>query len=78
MDLTGTLVSVVTEDWRWRMVTPPKGDIASVPLNPEGRKVAESWDPTTRRPIRARAYGAAAVMRMPGPHSASPGTTMPR
>ena len=33
IDLTGTWVSVVTEDWRWRMRTPPKGDYASVPLN---------------------------------------------
>ena len=40
----GTWVSVVTEDWRWRMVTPPKNDYASVPLNAEGRKVADAWD----------------------------------
>ena len=33
IDLTGTWVSVVTEDWRWRMRTPPKGDYASLPLN---------------------------------------------
>ena len=46
IDLTGYWVSVVTEDWRWRMVTPKKGDYASVPLNPEGRKVADAWDPT--------------------------------
>ena len=39
IDLTGQWVSVITEDWRWRMVTPPKGDTASVPLNPAGRKV---------------------------------------
>jgi hypothetical protein len=32
IDLTGWWVSVVTEDWRWRMVTPPKGDYASVPM----------------------------------------------
>ena len=43
-DLTGTWVAVVTEDWRWRMVTPPKNDVASVPLNAEGRKVAAAWD----------------------------------
>ena len=35
VDLTGDWVSVVTEDWRWRMVTPPKGDYASVPLTAE-------------------------------------------
>ena len=44
VDLTGYWVSIVTEDWRWRMVTPPKGDYSSVPLNPEGRKVADAWD----------------------------------
>jgi hypothetical protein len=37
-DLTGNWVSVVTEDWLWRMVTPPKGDVASIPLcaSPDG------------------------------------------
>ncbi len=43
-DLTGNWVAQVTEDWRWRMITPPKGDFASVPLNAEGRKVADGWD----------------------------------
>ena len=33
IDVTGYWVSVVTEDWRWRMVTPQKGDVTSVPLN---------------------------------------------
>ena len=37
-DLTGYWVSVVTEDWRFRMVTPAKGDFASVPLNGPGRR----------------------------------------
>ncbi len=45
IDLTGYWVSVVTEDWRFRMIVPDKGDYSSVPLNPEGRRVAESWDP---------------------------------
>ena len=27
------------------MQTPAKGDITSIPLNPEGRKTAEAWDP---------------------------------
>ena len=63
IDLTGYWVSIVNEDWRWRMVTPPKGDVASVPLNGEGRKVAESWDPATDGSCLA--FGAAAVMRMP-------------
>jgi hypothetical protein len=63
VDLTGYWVSVVTEDWRFRMVTPPKGDYASVPLTPEGRKVADSWDPATDGSCLA--YGAPGLMRMP-------------
>ncbi len=64
VDLTGYWVSVVTEDWRFRMVTPPKGDFASIPLNGEGRQVANAWDPS--KDGACEAYGAAAVMRMPG------------
>src|SRR5260370_28487756 len=68
MDLTGYWVSIVTEDWRYRMVTPAKGDYASVPLNPEGRKVADTWDPAKDEASgnQCKSYGAAAVMRVPG------------
>src|SRR6059036_1307298 len=68
IDLTGNWVSVVTEDWRFRMVTPPKGDYASVPINPEGRKVADTWDPAKDEASgnACKAYGAAAIMRVPG------------
>jgi hypothetical protein len=67
IDLTGWWVSVVTEDWRWRMVTPPKGDYASLPLNDEARKVADAWDPARdeREGNACKAYGGAAIMRMP-------------
>ena len=63
IELTGYWVSIVNEDWRWRMVTPRKGDVASVPLSPEGRKVAESWDRATDGSCLA--YGAAGLMRIP-------------
>src|SRR5262245_3073688 len=63
IDMTGYWVSIVTEDWRWRMVTPPKGDVASVPLNAEGTKVANSWDPATDGSCLA--YGAAGLLRIP-------------
>ncbi|HKE82219.1 MAG TPA: hypothetical protein VKB50_00625 [Vicinamibacterales bacterium] len=68
VDITGLWVSVVTEDWRWRMRTPPKGDYASVPLNAAATKVADSWDPAqdTAAGEQCRAYGAASIMRMPG------------
>ena len=66
IDLTGYWVSVVTEDWRWRMLTPPKGDYASVPINAEGRRIADTWDPARAAADGCKAYGAAGIMRMPG------------
>jgi hypothetical protein len=63
VDLTGYWVSVITEDWAWRMQTPPKGDYASVPLNGEGRRVADSWDES--QDGSCLAFGAAAALRMP-------------
>jgi hypothetical protein len=68
IDITGQWVSVVTEDWRYRMVTPAKGDYASVPLNADARKVADAWDPAKDEAAgnQCKAYGAAAVMRVPG------------
>jgi hypothetical protein len=68
IDLTGQWVSVITEDWRWRMVTPPKGDTASVPLNPAGRKVAGAWDlaaDRTRGDL-CKAFGPPGLVRQPG------------
>ncbi|MGH7343209.1 MAG: hypothetical protein ACREKH_22200, partial [Candidatus Rokuibacteriota bacterium] len=44
-DLTGTWVSVVAEHWHLRMLVPPKGEFAMLPLNAEARKVANMWDP---------------------------------
>ena len=68
VDLTGYWVSVVTEDWRWRMVTPARGDFASIPLNAEGRKLGMAWDPGKDEAAgeQCRAYGAAGIMRLPG------------
>jgi len=67
-DITGYWVSIVTEDWRMRMVTPAKGDYASVPLTPEGRRLADQWDPAKDEAAgeQCKAYGAAGVMRQPG------------
>src|SRR5471032_1585748 len=45
IELTGYWVSVVSEDWRWRMVTPAKGDYASVPITLAAKKAADTWDP---------------------------------
>jgi hypothetical protein len=68
VDFTGYWVSVVTEDWRWRMVTPIKGDFAGIPLNAEGRKLGDAWDPAKDEASgnQCKAYGAPAIMRVPG------------
>jgi hypothetical protein len=66
-DLTGTWVSVVTEHWHLRMMVPPRGDFSMLPLNPEARKIAATWDPA-KEPSgeQCKSYGAAAIMRVPG------------
>src|SRR4029079_10069346 len=68
VDITGTWVSIVTEDWRWRMVTPPKGDVASIPVNAEGRKAALAWslDADNAAGNQCKAYGVGGLMRQPG------------
>jgi hypothetical protein len=67
LDLTGYWVSLVTEDWRYRMITPAKGDYASVPLNSEGKRVADTWDPAQdqKNGEECKSYGAPAIMRVP-------------
>jgi hypothetical protein len=66
-DLTGYWVAVVTEDWRWRMVTPAKGDYASIPITPAARAAADAWDPAKDEAAgeQCRSYGAPALMRVP-------------
>jgi hypothetical protein len=68
VDMTGYWVSIVTEDWRFRMLAPPKGDYDSLPLNPAGRKVADAWDPAGDEAAgeQCRWYGAASIMSVPG------------
>jgi len=68
IDLSGNWVSIVSEDWRWRMVTPAKGDYASIPMTPAAQKIADDWDPAKDEQTgeQCRSYGAAAIMRVPG------------
>jgi hypothetical protein len=68
IDLTGYWVSVVNEDWRHRMTTPPRGDVGGVPLNPAGRAAANTWDPSRANDPgeRCKPFGAGGLMRVPG------------
>jgi hypothetical protein len=67
IDLTGYWVALVTEDWRYRMLTAPKGDYYAIPLTPEARKVADNWDAAKdiAQGKQCLAYGAPAIMRQP-------------
>ena len=50
------------------MMVPDKSDYEYVPLNPEGRKVADTWDPAKDQASgnECKSYGAAAIMQVPG------------
>lgn len=67
IDITGYWVSLVTEDWRYRMLNAPKGDYYSIPLNAEGKRLADTWDGA--RDIaegkQCLSYGAPNIMREP-------------
>jgi hypothetical protein len=67
IDLTGYWVSIITEDWRWRMVTAPKGDYTSIPITADARKVGDAWDPAADEKAgeQCKAYGAPGLMRLP-------------
>jgi hypothetical protein len=72
IDLTGNWVSLVTEDWVYRMTVVPKNakgkaDTSSVPLAAAGTAAANTWDPAKDEAAgeTCKAYGAAGLMRMP-------------
>ena len=67
IDLTGYWVALVTEDWRYRMLNAPRGDYYSIPLNAEGKRVANTWDPAkdVAQGKQCLSYGAPNIMREP-------------
>jgi hypothetical protein len=67
IDLTGYWVSIVTEDWRYRMVTPAPGDYQSVPMTQAAVKIADAWDPAKDEAAgdQCKSYGAPALLRIP-------------
>src|SRR5262245_48004013 len=66
-DPTGNWVSLITNNWRFRMVPPAKGDYASIPISAAGKKVADAWDPAEdeRTGNQCKHYGAASLMYQP-------------
>ena len=49
------------------MVTPAKGDVLGIPLNPQGLQIARAWDYAKDMAAgnECKAYGAGGIMRMP-------------
>lgn len=68
VDLAGTWVSIVTEDWAHRMVTPPRGDFESLPLTRAAQEAANRADmvAVARQGRSCEAYGVPTIMREPG------------
>lgn len=70
VDVTGKWVSVITEEWVSRMVTPRKGYVrgGGIHLTPEGTKLTNMWDPARDEAAgeQCKGYGAVGVTRLPG------------
>ena len=68
IDLTGYWVSYVTENWRYRMVTPAKGEYRRIPASPAAVPIINAWDPSAddRAGNQCKSYGAGAIMNVPG------------
>lgn len=66
-DPTGQWVSLITNNWRNRMVPPPRGGNADIPLNNAGTQIADVWEPAKDEAANAECkyYGAASLMFQP-------------
>jgi hypothetical protein len=67
LDITGNWVSLITDEWQVRMMTPVRGDYRYVPLNEVGQAIADRWDPERDDSVgeSCKAYAAPAIMRLP-------------
>ncbi|HET9830738.1 MAG TPA: hypothetical protein VFP91_03490 [Vicinamibacterales bacterium] len=68
IDLTGYWVSYVTENWRYRMVTPAKGEYRRIPSSRSALPIIDAWDPAAdeRAGNQCKSYGAGNIMSVPG------------
>jgi hypothetical protein len=68
LDLTGYWVSYVTENWRYRMVTPAKGEYRRIPSSAAAVPIINAWDPAAdeRAGNQCKSYGAGGIMSVPG------------
>src|SRR5436190_1681539 len=66
-DPTGYWSSIVTQNWRLRMVPPAKGDYIGIPISAAGKKAADAWDQAKDEAAgnQCKAYGAPGLMNLP-------------
>jgi len=66
-DFTGYWTSVITQNWRLRMVVPARGDYIGIPLNAASKKIADMWDPAIDEAAgnQCKGYNAAIIMTQP-------------
>ncbi len=67
-DPTGYWVSIVTQDWVFRMVVPQRGQYSDVPLTLKAQAFADAWQPGPDEAAgkQCEAYGAPAILQIPG------------
>jgi hypothetical protein len=66
-DPTGYWSSLITQNWRLRMVPPGKGDYIGIPISAAGKKAADAWDQAKDEAggNQCKAYGAPGLMNLP-------------
>jgi hypothetical protein len=66
-DPTGYWSSLITQNWRLRMVPPGKGDYIGIPISAAGKKAADAWDQAKDEAAgnQCKAYGAPGLMNLP-------------
>jgi hypothetical protein len=66
-DPTGYWVSLITLDWRFRMVVPGKGEYLGIPINLKAKEFADAWQPGPDEAAgkQCEAYGGANVVLVP-------------
>ncbi len=66
-DPTGYWSSLVTQNWRLRMVLPAKGDYIGIPISAAPKKAADAWDQAKDEAAgnQCKAYGAPGLMNLP-------------
>ena len=66
-DPTGYWSSLVTQNWRLRMVPPARGDYIGIPISAAGKRAADTWDQAKDEASgnQCKAYGAPGLMNLP-------------